>query len=109
MLPRGSGGLGRGRCRMGGCEQGGTVDVGPGWAVPDVQAAVGGEGEQEPTLGEDGPRAGGLWMMLLSTVVCAWGCGPAMPALPRVDLPDPLRSCPRPDTGKQCRWGLISH
>lgn len=58
---------------------------------------LGGEGKEEPTppLG-----AGGLWIMLLNTVVHAWCHGLAMPALARVAQPDPLWSWKSPYTSK---------
>lgn len=34
---------------QGGCEQGRTVDAGPGWVMPEVQAVVQEEGEREPS------------------------------------------------------------
>lgn len=48
-------------------------------------------------------------MMLPSIVVSAWRCGPAVPALPKVALPDPPQSCPSPCTGKRCCRGPVSH
>lgn len=50
-----------------------------------------------------------MWMMLLSIVVSAWHHSLAVPALPKVALPDPPQSCPSPSTGKRCCWGPVSH
>lgn len=100
----GLGGDGAGRVRAG-------QDGGCGTRVGDAGGA--GSGARRggagaiPTPGEDRQEAGGLWMMLRSTMVSAvaWPCrGLAIPVLPRAALPDPS-----PHAGKRCCQGLISH
>lgn len=95
-LPWGKRGNKRGQCRTGRSKQGGMVDVAPDGQCQRCRQCW----EERARRSQPPPGAGGLWIMLLNTVVHAWCHGLAMPALARVAQPDPLWSWKSPYTSK---------